>query len=110
MVKIHENSLLARIAAQRMGYDNVAIVFGKVIHLHNTSTEKFLANRSWLYHELKHVEQYQRLGLLRFLILYLREYLKNGYYDNAFEVEARAAESQPEIMDSFDLSRYQQDV
>ncbi|MEO6831393.1 MAG: DUF4157 domain-containing protein [Chitinophagaceae bacterium] len=109
-VQIRENSLLARVAALKMGYDSVAIVFGKTIHLHNTSKADFFAKPTWVFHEFKHLEQYQQLGLFRFLIQYLREFRKNGYYDNAFEVEARAAEGHPEIMESFDLSAYQQFV
>lgn len=109
-VSIREHSLLARIAARKMGYDQVAIVFGTTIHLHNTTKAVFFANPSWVFHELKHVEQYLRLGYFNFLIQYLKEFRRNGYYNNAFEVEARAAEAKPEIMDLFDFPACQQFV
>jgi len=33
--------------------------------------------------------------VVKFLILYVFEWIKNGYYNNRFEVEARAAEQVP---------------
>ena len=43
-------------------------------------------------HEAKHLEQIERLGRLRFALAYLRELVRRGYWNNKFEVEARAAE------------------
>jgi hypothetical protein len=43
-------------------------------------------------HELEHIRQYRTYGLVSFVILYLIESLKRGYYNNKYEVEARAAE------------------
>lgn len=43
-------------------------------------------------HEAKHLEQIERLGRLRFALAYLWELLRRGYWNNRFEVEARAAE------------------
>ena len=91
-VRIKENSLLARIAAYKLKTKQCAIVINCTIHLHNTSREDFLVNKKWLLHELKHVEQYQRYGTIRFVILYLYETMKRGYRNNRFEVEAREAE------------------
>jgi hypothetical protein len=90
--RIKENSLLARIAAWKLNSKKVAIVFGKTIHLCRTSKEEFLNDTRWLRHELKHVEQYQRYGSARFVFLYLREWMKAGYDNNKYEVEAREAE------------------
>ena len=73
----------------------VAIVFGNTIHLYNSSREEFLKNQSWIRHELKHVEQYHQHGLLKFLLLYLVESIRYGYYNNRFEIEARQAEAIP---------------
>ena len=47
----------------------------------------------WLIrHEAKHLEQIERLGRVRFALAYLGELLRRGYWNNKFEVEARAAE------------------
>ncbi len=91
-VHIKENSLLARLAAYKLKTKQCAIVLNRTIHLHNTTREELIVNRKWLLHELKHVEQYQRYGTIRFVILYLYETMKRGYRNNRFEVEAREAE------------------
>ena len=90
---IKENSFLAKLAAWKLGKSTMAIVFGSRIHLFNCSKETFLSNQSWLRHELCHVKQYQQHGYLLFLFKYLWESIRHGYYNNRFEVEARAAET-----------------
>jgi len=97
-VKIRENSWVAKIAAAKMKADKVAIVFGNTIHLHNTSSEEFLADKQWVCHELKHVEQYQQNGFAGFLIRYMTDWVKNGYYNNKFEVEARQSETDESLL------------
>ncbi|KAA9325023.1 hypothetical protein [Adhaeribacter soli] len=87
--RIVENSLLARIARLVLKSPNVAMVFGKQIHLSGVSTETFLEDTYWVEHELCHIEQYRSHGTLRFLGLYLLESFRKGYYENRFEVEAR---------------------
>ncbi len=89
---IKEKSWIAKIAAWKLGADQVAIVINKTIHLHNTGRLEFLQNKEWLQHELKHIEQFRRHGFLRFIFLYLYESIRRGYTNNRFEVEARAAE------------------
>jgi len=76
------------------------MVLGNTIHLYNTSTSELLSNRRWLRHELAHVRQFSELGFFKFLWNYSLEAYKNGYYQNSFEVEARAAESD-ESLDEF---------
>ena len=44
-------------------------------------------------HENCHWRQYQQVGRIRFLTLYLWESVRRGYWNNRFEVEARAAET-----------------
>ena len=39
---IKENSWIAKLAAKKLSSENVAIVIGKTIHLHNVSKEDFL--------------------------------------------------------------------
>jgi hypothetical protein len=105
-VRIRENSWLAKRAAANLGFDYVAMVFGNTIHLHNTTIEKFFARPSWVLHELKHVEQYERFGMFSFLIKYGLEHMKKGYWNNALEAEAREAEGDYSLLDRYDLSDY----
>lgn len=97
-VKIRENSWVARLAASKMRVEKVAIVFGHTIHLHQTSREEFLSDSGWVCHELKHVEQYRRHGFAGFLARYLAEWVRRGYFNNRFEREARAAESDVSLL------------
>ena len=46
-------------------------------------------------HELCHLEQIRREGRLRFAIGYLWELLRHGYWNNKYEIAARAAERNP---------------
>ena len=107
-VHVRENSWLAKRAARKLGYDYVAMVFGRTIHLYNTTLEKFFERPTWVIHELKHVEQFERMGTLQFLVKYGIEHLRRGYWNNAVEAEARAAESNSELLSRYDLSAYRQ--
>ena len=89
---IKENSWLAKIAARKLKSHAVAMVLGKTIHLHNTTKEDFLKDTRWVKHELCHIKQFEQHGYIGFIIKYLWESIKKGYYNNRFEVEARAAE------------------
>lgn len=89
---IKENSWLARIAARKLKSESVAMVLGKTIHLHNTSKSVFLNDERWLKHELCHVKQFKQHGYIGFVVKYLWESIRKGYYNNKFEVEARNAE------------------
>jgi len=91
-IKIKENSRLARIAAWKLGTGNVAMVLGKTIHLYNISKEEFLKDEKWVKHEMCHVQQYRQHGYIGFIAKYLWESMRRGYYNNRFEVAARAAE------------------
>lgn len=92
--RIKEKSLLAKLASRKLGTENVAIVFGKTIHLHNVSKQDFLKNERWVRHELCHIRQYKRYGFTGFICRYLWESIRNGYQRNRFEIEARQAEKQ----------------
>jgi hypothetical protein len=91
--RIKENAWIARLAARKLNTRNMAIVFGRTIYLHNASREEFLNNNRWFKHELCHVRQYQQYGFIGFLVRYAWESIRNGYRNNRFEVEARAAEN-----------------
>ena len=90
--KIKENSFFAKLAAYKLASKNVAFVLGNTIHLHNVSKDYFLKDEVWLRHELCHIRQFREHGFFTFIFKYLRESIKNGYYNNKYEVEARKAE------------------
>lgn len=50
-------------------------------------------SRRLLAHELQHVDQIERYGLLRYWARYVRLLVRYGYAAHPMEVEARAAES-----------------
>lgn len=100
-IKIKENSLIAKYAAKKLKTKDVAIVIGKTIHLYGATKNDFLSNKEWMRHELKHVEQTMKFGLVNFLGLYLLDSIKNGYHYNRFEKEARAAEKIPSILEQY---------
>ena len=89
---IKENSWLAKLAAKKLKRNAVAMVLGKTIHLHNTTKTEFLQDEKWLKHELCHINQFKQHGYILFIVKYLLESMRNGYYNNRFEVEARQAE------------------
>ena len=65
---IKENSWIAKIAAQKLNTDKVAIVIGKTIHLFNVSKEIFLKDEKWVKHEMCHVKQFEKYGYFNFII------------------------------------------
>ena len=84
--------MLARVAAWKLKSDRMAITMGSTIHLYNTTKAEFLADKRWMHHELKHVEQFKRYGFFTFLWKYTIESMRKGYYNNKFEIEARESE------------------
>ena len=54
-------------------------------------------------HELKHVEQYDRMGTIGFLWKYLQESLRKGYFNNALELEARNAEHDAQLLQRYEI-------
>ena len=89
---IKENSWLARVATKKLRSKNVAMVLGSTIHLYGVTKEAFLQDEKWVKHELCHVQQFREHGYIIFLIKYLWESIRKGYYNNKYEVAARAAE------------------
>lgn len=92
---------MAKIAAYKLKSDRVAMVLGNTIYLSGAAKADLLNNKAWLRHELKHVEQQLRYGRLWFLLLYLWESLRRGYYNNRLEQEARAGEQRPSLLEDF---------
>ena len=72
----------------------MAVVVGKTIHLWGSGKNEFIENKRWLLHELTHVAQFYHYGFTRFILLYVWETIKNGYYKNRFEVDARMKENE----------------
>lgn len=98
-VLIRENSRLAKIAATQLRSQRVAMVIGSTIHLWGATRQEFLQTPSWVRHEVVHVFQYKKYGVFRFLCLYLWQSARHGYYRNRFELEARAREQEPGLLD-----------
>ena len=90
---IKENSWIAKLASKKLRTERVAIVIGKTIHLYNTTQKEFLSDEKWLKHELCHIRQFQQNGYVGFILKYLLESIKHGYFNNKYEVEAREAEN-----------------
>lgn len=89
---IKENSWIAKLAAKKLRSKNVAIVIGKTIHLYHVSRQDFLKDDKWVKHEMCHISQFKKYGFLNFIFKYLVESMRNGYYNNKYEIEARNAE------------------
>jgi hypothetical protein len=89
---IKENSWIAKLAAKKLRSENVAIVIGKTIHLYHVSRQDFLKDDKWVNHEMCHISQFKKYGFLNFIFKYLVESMRNGYYNNTYEIEARNAE------------------
>lgn len=90
--RIKENSWMAKLAAWKLNAASVAFVLGSTIHLYKVSRQEFLSNETWLRHELCHIRQFRQHGFLPFIIKYVWESIKHGYYANKYEAEARHAE------------------
>lgn len=103
-VYIKENSWIAGLAAKKLGSPQVAIVIGRTIHLSNVSRNRFLKSRKWLIHELKHVDQYEQHGFVSFLFKYVLEHIRQGYHNNKYELEARAAETDDTLLYRFEIA------
>ena len=92
VIRFKTASPLAYLAARVMGASSCALVLGRTIHLHGTNINELKANKAWWQHEMVHVAQYQRYGLIPFLLRYFWYTLRFGYKNNPLEIEARAAE------------------
>jgi hypothetical protein len=101
---IREQSFIARCAGYALNERRMAVTMGRTINLWNASKEDLMKNKTWLRHELVHVEQFRQKGFLRFLLLYAWESLKHGYQNNRFEVEARARENENMSFASFEFN------
>lgn len=97
-IYIKENSRYAFFAAKKLKGERMAMVLGNTIHLHNVSREVFLADKSWVCHEIRHVLQFKQHGYLPFLFKYIFDWMKNGYEKNRFEIEANESEKDESLL------------
>lgn len=103
-VRIKENSWLAKLAARKLKSKRIAMVIGYTIHLYGTSAKTFMADKRWLQHELVHVEQYERTGLATFLLKYIWQSFRYGYYNNKYELEARNITKQQQLENKYKIT------
>jgi hypothetical protein len=103
-INIKEHAVIAKIAARNLKQSKMAITIGNTIYLHNVSKQDFLSDKNWLCHELKHARQFQEYGYFNFIFKYLWESLRKGYYNNRFEIEARNAEKDFELLNKFHIN------
>jgi hypothetical protein len=75
------------------------VFFGK--HRYDPSSARSLA---LLAHELRHVEQYAKMGRLRFLFTYVRDRIKAGRYSRDLPLEAGPYALQEEVMATLETS------
>ena len=94
-IRVVENSAIAKIVAKIKGEELYAITFGKTIYV-SCKKEDFLANQWWVKHELAHVRQYQKHGVLRFLALYMYYAVFHPGSVNPFELETVVAQRSTE--------------
>lgn len=59
--------------------------FWNTIYITPTASNKVIK------HELKHIEQINKDGRFLFTVKYVYWFIKYGYYNNPYEIEARAA-------------------
>ncbi len=90
-IRVVENSALAKIVAKIKGEELYAITLGKTIFI-SCKKEEFFEKQWWVKHELAHVSQYQKHGILRFLALYVYYAVFHPKSVNPFEMEAEVAE------------------
>ncbi len=83
----------------------MAITIGFTIYLHNSTKKQFLENSKWVSHELTHIKQFEKYGKFKLICLYLFESIKNGYYNNKFEIEARANENNDALVKEYELEK-----
>lgn len=87
MIRILFNSPIPPPPYTAMALGNTVLVRGKEISV------------TTLAHELVHVDQYKRLGMLRFLLTWIFEYVKNGYWNISLEKEAYKKQNDSEYVE-----------
>lgn len=106
-IRVVENSRLAKWAGRMHGEkEKYALTVGKFVFI-SCKKEDFYVQSWWVNHELTHVEQYQKYGVLGFLKRYLFYSLRYGYDGNPLEKSAVAAENADRAKDEMLSSLHQ---
>ena len=77
--------------AKMKGQKPYAITLGNTIFV-SCKKQEFLSTPWWVKHELRHVQQYEKEGVFRFLSLYLFYSAFHHNSENPFEKDAENAE------------------
>lgn len=85
-----EYAVVTKLAKKLWGNKYKALSIGEYILW--GSKELCLNDIKTFRHEMVHIKQYKKYGVLIFKALYLLELIKSGYDKNKFEVEANKAE------------------
>lgn len=103
-IKIKEQSIVAKVAAWKLKAKfGMAITIGNTIYLYRCSEADFLKEKRWVLHEVQHVLQFKKYGLITFLIKYIWSVIQSGYYLSKYEIEARKAEHNNHILNTYKL-------
>lgn len=103
-VVIKQDAWIARLAAKKLKTANAAMVIGNTIYLHGVSKDRFLSDPAWVRHELTHVDQYRKSGILLFLLKYLYQCSRFGYYNAPLEKAARLGEQDESLQQQYTIT------
>jgi len=92
--RVKDNSRLAKFVGRMSGQEEkYAITFGKTIFV-SCPKKDFLAESWWVRHEVTHVQQYKKYGVVGFLERYIVSSIFHSYRQIPFEKEALSAEEE----------------
>lgn len=88
MIKCVRATGLIRLFIKIMGFKYMAMPNDTIYYLYSRPVGRMYR------HELKHIEQYHREGVIKYFCRWWLQYITKGYENIDYEIEARAAESQ----------------
>jgi hypothetical protein len=85
-INFYQGSLLSNFLFLTIGLNQAGgLTIGNNIFI---AKEEYLDNRHLITHELTHTGQYKNGGAAKFVLIYISSYLKNGYENIPYELEA----------------------
>lgn len=87
MIKFKKASGLVRLFMDAMEFYYMAMPNDTIYYLYSRPVGRMYR------HELKHIEQYNRDGVIKYLIRWWWQYITVGYDNIDYEIEAREAET-----------------
>jgi len=96
VVKIRTGGLIVKVANLFMKIkqgEMLATTIHKTIYLLGGTSKQFLNNRSFLRHEVQHILQCKKDGLIKFCIKYVWYSIRYKYKNNPYELDAEAHKS-----------------